>query len=62
MGKVKILLVSNPEHKMVKTISTVYMLEDDGEVKWINENMVFYFDELLRTKAFQDVLIEKDTK
>lgn len=57
LNKVQVLLVTNPEHDYVKTVLTVYMLQEDNNVKWINENKVFYLDDLFRTHEFQRMLV-----
>ncbi len=60
LDKVQILLVTNSDEYQIKKVQTVYMLQEDKQVKWINENKEFYLDELLRTEEFQNVLIEKN--
>lgn len=59
VGKIKILVVSNPAHQIVKSFFIVYMFDDGKEIKWVNENMMFYLDDLFRIRQFQDVLIQK---
>jgi len=55
LGDVKLLLVANPLFKKVKAAQYVY-IRTGAELKWINENQEFYFEDLLRTEKFIKVL------
>ena len=60
LGSTKLLFVTSPKHQKVKTIRRVYIAPVEDEIKWANENMEFYLDDLWRTNEFRTAVFSTE--
>jgi hypothetical protein len=58
LGQIKLLLAKNPKNEQQKHFHTVYIISSNKGMKQMNVNHGFYFDDLLLTKEFENVLYD----